>query len=138
MTGISSTGPSIRSFALRTAVVSANTRATTPHISRYTSEKRAERKVSEPPKNLIKAAKISTADKPRSKKLTFKEMREFEAVEQRIAEIETRLPEIERELAAAASDAGRVHELFTEQQTLNRELETDLSRWTELAERLDV
>jgi len=98
----------------------------------------AERRVSEPPKNLIKAANISTTDKPGSKKLTFKEMREFEAVEQRIAEIETRLPEIERELAAAASDAGRVHELFTEQQTLNRELETDLSRWTELAERLDV
>jgi len=65
-------------------------------------------------------------------------MREFEAVEQRIAEIETRLPEIERELAAAASDAGRVHELFIEQQTLNQKLETDLSRWTELAERLDV
>ena len=64
-------------------------------------------------------------------------MREFEAVEQRIAETEKRLPEIEKELTAAASDAGRVHELFIEQQTLNHQLETDLSRWAELAERVE-
>lgn len=68
--------------------------------------------------------------------LSFKETREFKAVEQRIAETEKRLPEIEKELTAA-SDAGRVHELFIEQKTLNTRLETDLSRWTELAERLE-
>ena len=73
--------------------------------------------------------------RPKSKKLSFKEMREFEAVEQRIAETEKLLPEIEKELTAAASDAGRVHELFIEQQTLNTQLETDLTRWAELAER---
>jgi len=72
-------------------------------------------------------------DKP--KKLSFKELREFEAVEQRIAETEKRLPEIDKELIAAASDAGRVHQLFTEQQTLNTQLESDLARWAELAER---
>ena len=77
-------------------------------------------------------------EKPVSKKLSFKEMRELEAVEQRIAETEKRLPEIERELAGAASDAGLVHELYIEQQSLNTQLETDLSRWAELAERLDV
>jgi ATP-binding cassette subfamily F protein uup len=64
-------------------------------------------------------------------------MREFEALEQRIAETEKRLPEIERELTAAASDAGRVHELFIEQQTLTTRLETDLARWAELAERAE-
>jgi len=71
------------------------------------------------------------------KKLTFKETREFEALERRIAETEKRLPEIDRELAAAASDAGRVHELFLEQQGLNTQLETDLTRWAELAERIE-
>ena len=76
-------------------------------------------------------------EKPKSKKLTFKEIREFEAVQQRIAETEKRLPKIERELTAAASDAGRVHELFIEQQRLNTQLETDLSRWAELAERVE-
>ena len=62
-------------------------------------------------------------------------MREFEAVEQRIAETEKRLPQIENELTAAASDAGRVHELFIEQQTLKTQLETDMERWADLAER---
>jgi len=78
------------------------------------------------------------SEKPKSKKLTFKEQREFEALESRIAQTEKRLPEIEKELTIAASDAGRVHELFLEQQTLNTQLETDLTRWTELAERLEA
>jgi ATP-binding cassette subfamily F protein uup len=72
---------------------------------------------------------------PKPQKLTFKELREFEEIEKRIAETEKRLPDIDKELAAAASDAARVHELFTEQQTLNAQLETDITRWGELAER---
>lgn len=79
-----------------------------------------------------------TAQKPRSNKLSFKELREFEAVELRIAETEKRLPEIEAELAASASDAGKVHELFVEQQRLNEQLEADLERWAELAERHEI
>jgi ATP-binding cassette subfamily F protein uup len=80
---------------------------------------------------------FEVSDKPKAKKLTFKETREFEALELRIAETEKRLPEIEKELTAAASDAGRVHELFLEQQRLNTQLETDLTRWAELAERIE-
>jgi len=75
------------------------------------------------------------AEKPRRAKLTFKEQRELEALESRIAETEKRLPEIDRDLANFATDAGRVHELFIEQQELNAQLESDLTRWTELAER---
>ena len=77
------------------------------------------------------------APNPKAKKLTFKENRELEALESRIAETESRLPEIENELAASATDAARVHELFLEQQRLNSQLEIDLTRWTELAERVD-
>jgi ATP-binding cassette subfamily F protein uup len=77
------------------------------------------------------------AQKTKAKKLSFKEMREFESLETRIGLTEKRLPEIEKELAAAASDAGRVHELFTEQQSLNTQLKTDLNRWAELAERVE-
>ena len=79
---------------------------------------------------------LQSAEKP--KKLTFNEKREFEALEKRIAETEKRLPAIEKELAAAASDAGRVHELFTEQQQLNAQLETDFTRWAELADRVEL
>ncbi len=78
-----------------------------------------------------------TPEKPQSKKLSFKEMRELEALESSIAAAETRLPEIEKELTLAASDAGKVHELFTEQQKLTAKLEIDMVRWAELAERAE-
>jgi len=74
--------------------------------------------------------------KPKTK-LSFKEQRELESLELRIAQTESRLPEIEKELTASATDAGRVHELFLEQQSLTTQLESDLTRWTELAERIE-
>ena len=95
-----------------------------------------ERKETEAPKVLAKPV-ASTPDNPKGKKLSFKEMREFEAVEQRISETEKRLPEIDKELTAAASEAGLVHELFLEQQNLHTQLEKDLSRWADLADRLE-
>ncbi|MEP7076102.1 MAG: ABC-F family ATP-binding cassette domain-containing protein [Acidobacteriota bacterium] len=79
-----------------------------------------------------------TVEKRPAKKLSFKEMREFEAVEKRIAKAEARLPAIENELSDAASDAGKVHELFVEQEAVNAQLEADLTRWAELAERAEV
>ncbi|MEP6849401.1 MAG: ATP-binding cassette domain-containing protein, partial [Acidobacteriota bacterium] len=93
----------------------------------------AEQKQPEIPKPA--ASRTASPEKPKSKKLSFKERLEFESVEKRIAETEIRLPAIDKELSAAASDAGKVHELFIEQRALNLRLEADLERWTELAER---
>jgi ATP-binding cassette subfamily F protein uup len=80
-------------------------------------------------------AEATAIEKAKPKKLSFKELREYEEIEKRIAETEARLPEIDKELASAASDAGRVHELFTEQQELTAQLDADMNRWAELAER---
>ncbi|MBA2378454.1 MAG: ABC-F family ATP-binding cassette domain-containing protein [Blastocatellia bacterium] len=85
-----------------------------------------------------KAPEPAASAKSGSKKLSFKETRELQDLEKRIAETEARLPVIEKELVVAAADAGRVHQLFTEQQTLEAQLEADMSRWTELAERAQV
>ena len=74
---------------------------------------------------------------PSSKKLSFKETRELEALELSIAAAEARLPAIDKELTLAASDAGKVHDLFLEQQKVNSQLETDMTRWTELAEKAE-
>ncbi len=79
----------------------------------------------------------AATDIPKPKKLSFKETRELESLESSIAAAETRLPKIERELTLAASDAGKVHELFTEQQDLKAKLEVDMARWAELAERAE-
>jgi ATP-binding cassette subfamily F protein uup len=82
-------------------------------------------------------AAAAPANKPQSKKLTFKETRELEELEKNIAAAEARLPAIEKELALSASDAGKVHQLFTEQQKLEAELDANMSRWAELAERAE-
>ncbi len=83
------------------------------------------------------SAKDNSTGTGKPKKLTFNETREFEALENRIEETERRLPEIDKELTLAASDAGKVHELFVEQQSLNEQLESDMERWAELAERAE-
>jgi ATP-binding cassette subfamily F protein uup len=69
------------------------------------------------------------------KKLSFKEKRELETLEAQIPENEKRLAEIESELTRFATDAFKVNQLFTEQQKLNEQLERDMERWAELAER---
>lgn len=80
---------------------------------------------------------IKSETKAESRKLTFKEKRELETLETCIAEDEKRLVEIEELLNLHASDAGKVHELFTEQQTLNVQLTHNMERWAELAERAE-
>jgi ABC transport system ATP-binding/permease protein len=79
--------------------------------------------------------KTEAVEKPVSKKLSFKETRELASLETSIAEAEKRLAQIETELSLYASQAGKVNELFTEQQTLSSRLDRDMERWAELAER---
>ncbi len=68
------------------------------------------------------------------RKLSFKEKRELEELEARIAASETRKGEIERDLETHASDHVLVEKLYAELQTLTQALDDDLTRWTELAE----
>lgn len=72
------------------------------------------------------------------RKLSFKERRELETLETQIAAAEARRTEIDAQLNAHASDAGKVHALFTEQQQLLQQLDRDMERWAELADRADV
>ncbi len=70
-----------------------------------------------------------------SRKLSYKERRELEAVEARIARAEARQAEMEAELEASPADFEKVARLSVELQQMARQLEDDLERWTELAER---
>lgn len=72
------------------------------------------------------------------RKFSFKERREFEELEKRIADTESRQAEIEADLNTYSSDAVMVQKLFTEQQELIKQLELDLDRWAELAERAEL
>ncbi|TXD39416.1 ABC-F family ATP-binding cassette domain-containing protein [Lujinxingia vulgaris] len=73
-----------------------------------------------------------TTDAPR--KLSYKERRELEALEPRIAQIEERLEAIDQAMVASATDYEAVASLDEEKATLSAELETALERWMELSE----
>ena len=82
--------------------------------------------------------KALTLEKAEPKKLSFKERREFETLEENIDKSEKRLARVEKELTEFATDAYKLNELFTEQQKLNLQFEIDSERWLELSERADL
>ena len=83
-----------------------------------------------PPASARPSKEPSTA--PR--KLSFKERRELEELETRIETAEARKGELERRLAESSSDFAEVEAAYTELQSLNRQLDTDVDRWAALAE----
>ena len=99
--------------------------------------KEAATRASQRVQNAKSENRSSVTENSASKKLTFKEKRELETLELQIPETEKRLALIDKQLNLSGSDAGKVHELFVEQQKLNLQLEQALERWTELAEKAD-
>ena len=76
----------------------------------------------------------ATAAQNVKRKLTFREKREFEELEERIAVTEARISQLDAELTANGSDHVLVARLYDELQELRTKLDIDLERWTELAE----
>ncbi|MEM1057039.1 MAG: ABC-F family ATP-binding cassette domain-containing protein [Bacteroidota bacterium] len=69
------------------------------------------------------------------KKLSYKEKRELEEVEARIAEAEERQPRLEALLTEHATDAEKVVAYSEELGALLTQLDADIERWAELADR---
>lgn len=91
---------------------------------------RAEEKVREQKQS----TSMPIAETSVKRKLSFKEKRELDELEARIASAEARKAKAEAELAANGSDHVLVAKLYEELQTLSEALEKDLERWAELAE----
>ena len=66
-------------------------------------------------------------------KLTFKEQKEWDEIEDTIAQLEEKQAQLTKEIAAAGSDIGRVQELYKEQEQVEKTLEATLERWEELS-----
>lgn len=73
-----------------------------------------------------------SAERPR--KLSFKEQKEWDEIEGRIAGLEERLAQIRSDIERSGSDYGKVQELYGEEQRISAELEQAMDRWTELSE----
>lgn len=87
-----------------------------------------------------KASKPATAQKPKekSRKLSFKEQREYAEIEDVIAGVEAELKAVEAGIAAAGSDFTALQELTARQQQLESRLEELLERWTYLNELVET
>lgn len=69
----------------------------------------------------------------RTKKLSYKDQKDWDEIEGQIAQVEEKISSIKQQIAAAGSDFERVQKLFDEEQQLSTLLEQLMDRWTELS-----
>ena len=74
----------------------------------------------------------------RSLKLSFKEQREWESIEGRIAELEGEVARLEQAMAAAATEHERLLALSVEHERARADLSQALDRWAGLAEKVEA
>ncbi|WP_301337166.1 ABC-F family ATP-binding cassette domain-containing protein [Bacillus sp. FJAT-29814] len=73
-------------------------------------------------------------EKEKKKKMTFKETKEWEEIDDIIAETEAAIEEVSAEMATAGSDFTKLQELMKKEAELNEKLEYLMERWEYLAE----
>ena len=74
-------------------------------------------------------------------KFTYKEQREYETIDDEIAALEEKLAEIERQIAANATNSVKLRELMEEQDKTQAQLDEKTERWVylnELAEKIET
>lgn len=69
----------------------------------------------------------------RPRRLSYKEQKEWEQIESRIAALEERSASLKQAIAEAGSDYAKVEKLFAEEQQVSAELEAAIDRWAELS-----
>ena len=73
-------------------------------------------------------------------KFTYKEQREFETIDDDIAALEEKVADIDAQILANATNAGRLNELTRQKEEAGAQLEEKLDRWVylnDLAERIE-
>lgn len=72
--------------------------------------------------------------KEKKKKMTYKEQKEWEEIEDKIASLEEQIEKVSVELTQVGSDFEKAHELSEKEARLNQELEESIERWSYLSE----
>ncbi|MGF1982332.1 ABC-F family ATP-binding cassette domain-containing protein [Lactococcus taiwanensis] len=103
------------------------------YLAVKTAEKATDRAVSKNEKPVHIPSTVST-DKP---KLTYMEKKEWETIENQIAEIEARISEIDTEMNENGSDTELLLTLQKELDHTTKELEEKYERWEYLSERAE-
>lgn len=88
----------------------------------------------------IKEKKPELREKPKALKLTYKEQKEYEVIDEEIAAIEQSIGELEAKLAEAVSDYELLQKLLGQKEDQEKLLEEKMERWiylNELAEKIE-
>jgi len=106
------------------------------NYSEYLDERRAEKaaaaaSVAEP-REKSEGSQASRGNN-RTKKLSYKDQKEWDEIEGRIAALEERSVKLKEEIASSDSDYGKVEKLYAEEQQVAAELEAAIERWAELS-----
>ena len=90
------------------------------------------------PKHQAKAVQTAVKPSDKSKKLSFKEKREYEQLETKIPELEAEKEALEKTLySSAPNDYGEMQQLTEQLAAVTGAIDTATERWMELAERAE-
>ena len=93
-----------------------------------------------PQKNIVEQKQIDGRKKDRPLKFTFKEQKEFEQIDNVIADLEDKINITKKEIDNSSSDFEKLQQLLEQQQKLEGQLDEAMERWTylnELAEKIE-
>lgn len=85
-------------------------------------------------KSSRKTSKEYNKNRENKLKFSYKEQKEFETIDDDIAELEKKLGELEEEIIQSSTQYSRLTELAAKKDQLEQELENKMNRWVELNE----
>jgi ATP-binding cassette subfamily F protein uup len=83
--------------------------------------------------NSAKSSPVHSVSKQSPRKLSFKDQKEWDEIEDRIAALESHSDLLKQQIAASDSNFEQVQKLYEEQQKTAEQLEQTIERWTELS-----
>lgn len=95
----------------------------------YSDAYETERKAREKAMQAVTVEKKTAMPKAKALKFTWKEEREYETIEARIAEAESELKGLSQAMTVAGSDYGQIAELAARQKEVEAKLEELMERW---------
>lgn len=103
------------------------------NYSEYLDTRKEEKKAADDKKKEA-SAQEETRRSNRKRKLSYKEKRDWETIEDDIAALEEQLEQLAEDIETNASDSEKVQELYAKQEQVEQELEAKMDRWEELSE----
>jgi ATP-binding cassette subfamily F protein uup len=89
-----------------------------------------------------KSASIATWKQKSAKlKFTFQEQKDYDTIDEDIANLESKLEEMEQQVTKASSDYSKLNELMKQKEVLEKSLEEKMERWmylSDLAEQIEA